>query len=77
MILGIQKKMPDDGNTSPDAMLLLVEQIADFYRFQRATGGSISAALKALSVTPYLYDHLDQYQLFTGVVVLTFRGWRP
>ena len=72
--IGIQKKPPDIDNDQLDPLMLLTQEVADFFLFGKQPGG---ATLVAPSVRIlYLQDHLHKLRQFTSVVTLTFRGWR-
>ncbi len=72
--VGIQKKPPSTDNGELDPLMLLTQEVADFFLFGKQPGG---ATLVAPSVRIlYLQDHLHKLRQFTSVVTLTFRGWR-
>lgn len=62
-----------------DECLRLCEEIADTYRFERPDLADMvltGAAFGGGSGQPYLPDHANTMNQFTGVVRLTFREWR-
>lgn len=72
--VGIQKKPPTIGKDELDPLMLLTQEVADFFLFGRRPGGAtlVSPSIRIL----YLQDHLHKLRQFTSVVTLTFRGWR-
>ena len=72
--IGIQKKPEKIDNDNLDPLMLLAQEIADFFMFGKRPG-------KATAISPkvrvlYLQEHLQKLRQFTSVVTLTFRGWR-
>jgi hypothetical protein len=72
--VGIQKKPPTIDKDELDPLMLLTQEVADFFLFGRRPGGAtlVSPSIRIL----YLQDHLHKLRQFTSVVTLTFRGWR-
>ena len=71
---GIQKKPPDIDNGQLDPLMLLTQEVADFFLFGRQPGGATLVAPRVRIL--YLQDHLHKLRQFTSVVTLSFRGWR-
>lgn len=72
--IGIQKKPKAIENRDLDPLMLLTQEIADYFLF-----GQHPAATTLIAPTVrilYLQEHLLKYRQFTSVVTLTFRGWR-
>jgi len=72
--IGIQKKPESIENAELDPLLLLTQEIADFFLFGKhpASATLIAPQVRVL----YLQEHLLKLRQFTSVVTLTFRGWR-
>lgn len=60
-----------------DALLLLTEQLGDFYANEAKTPGNYDAPLMAVAPSP-LWDpeYVDKRHIFAAVLEFTFRGWR-
>ena len=72
--VGIQKKPTTIDNAELDPLVLLTQEVADFFLFGKRPGGAtlISPSIRVL----YLQEHLHKLRQFTSVVTFTFRGWR-
>lgn len=72
--IAIQKKPTALTNTLLDALMRVVQEIADFFLFDTNPENTtlITPSIRIL----YLQDHLQKFRQFTSVVTLTFRGWR-
>ena len=73
--VGVQKKLAAGNNAEIDPLMLLAQEIADYFRFRPLVGRPerwVRTEVKA----PYSPEHLDQLRQFTSVVTLTFRGMR-
>jgi DNA-binding XRE family transcriptional regulator len=73
--VGVQKKLAAGDNAEIDPLMLLAQEIADYFRFRPLTGRTerwVRTEVKA----PYSPEHLDQLRQFTSVVTLVFRGAR-
>jgi hypothetical protein len=72
--IGIQKKPEKIDNDNLDPLMLLVQEIADFFLFGKHPGKTtlISPQVRIL----YYLEHLQKLRQFTSVITLTFRGWR-
>lgn len=81
ILIGIQQQLPDDSNEHTDALVLLGEEIADFFddNYQSPTDHFVCVSVQFGSndQTPWLSVR-DQSELllYTGVVALTFVGTR-
>ena len=70
-----------EATTTFDTYVRLLEQISDLFRFTRPAVTSTPYWLETISYggpsgLPYFPDHIEQFNQFTGVVRLTFRGMR-
>lgn len=74
--LAIQQKLGDDELAQMDALILLGQELADYFKEHSVTGGP--AVLVECNYAP-LFDpeHLEKHRTLTTVLNLTFRGWRP
>lgn len=72
--IGIQKKPPTIDNGELDPLMLLTQEVADFFLFGKQPGGAtlFSSDIRIL----YLQEHLHKLRQFTSVVTLSFRSWR-
>ena len=72
--IGIQKKPPTIDNGALDPLMLLTQEVADFFLFgMRPSGATLfSNDIRIL----YLQDHLHKLRQFTSVITLSFRSWR-
>lgn len=76
--VAIQKKVASAGVEELDPLMALVEQIADYLRLKRLVlgkdGGEGSAIWVKTENSPiYSPEHLEQKQVFTSVLTVTFR----
>jgi hypothetical protein len=69
-----QKLEPTPGNL--DALMALVEEIADHFRSQPLAGYPQARCTEVENVPVYAVEHLDEFRQFTSVLTLTFRVWR-
>jgi len=74
--LAIQQKLGDDEQAQMDALILLGQELADYFKEQNLAGNL--AVLTECGYAP-LFDpeHLEKHKTLTTVLNLTFRGWRP
>lgn len=73
--LAIQQKLTSDGVSQLDPLLLLGQELADYFKHHNPTGNL--AVLIGCRYAP-LFDpeHLEKHNTLTTVLQLTFRGWR-
>ncbi len=76
--VAVQKKVASTSTQELDPLMALVEQIADYLRLRRLTLGKDGAGGSALwvkteNVPIYSPEHLEQKQVFTSVLTVTFR----
>jgi hypothetical protein len=77
----LYRASPDAGEAIAkfDECLKLAEEIADYYRHRRATTSDmplIAVQWGAGTGAPYIPEHINEHNQFTGVIRLTFREWR-
>ena len=69
--IGIQKKIADD--TEVDALVNLVEQIADHLRQTRLDSFPGAAFVSIANEPVFAPEHLDTQRVFTSVLTVTYR----
>ncbi|MFQ3678544.1 MAG: hypothetical protein SNJ74_11445 [Fimbriimonadaceae bacterium] len=73
--VAVQQKLdPTPGNL--DALMVLVEEIADHFRSEPLAGYPQARCTEVENVPVYAPEHLDEFRQFTSVLTLTFRVWR-
>jgi hypothetical protein len=70
--VGIQKKVPNQVATI-DALMLLVEQIGDYFRGNRLSSYPNARFMNVENSLLYAPDHLQEMLQFTSVLTLTYR----
>ena len=73
--VAIQKKTSGD-NASLDALMLLVQEIADQFRRHPLLNYPEARFMKVDNLPVYAMDHLQELRQFTSVLTFTFRVWR-
>jgi hypothetical protein len=71
--VAVQKKVSPTDPAELDGLMLLTEQIADFFRLRRLAALPEALWTKTDNVPVYSPEHLEQKQVFTSVLTLTFR----
>ncbi len=73
--VGIQKKVASASIDELDPLMALVEHIADYLRLKRLALSENESALwvKTENIPIYSPEHLEQKQVFTSVLTMTFR----
>lgn len=76
--IGVQKKLgtPDGEQTEIEALLDMVEEIADAFRFERLSGYRDAAWVSVTNEPVVAAEHLDQHRQFTSLLTLTYRVLR-
>ncbi|HQL76235.1 MAG TPA: hypothetical protein PLD58_23890 [Phycisphaerae bacterium] len=77
--VGVQKKLPTNpsgDNAEIDALMALVEEIADFFRQRRLQALPNVVWVQTQNLPIYSLEHLEQLRQFTSVLTLTFRVLR-
>jgi len=73
--IGIQKKLEaDDAET--DALMALVEEIADFFRRGRLEAVPNAGLIRTENAPVFSPEHLSELRQFTSVLTLTYRMLR-
>ncbi len=73
--VAVQKKT-DMSQAALDALMALVEEIADHFRTQLLAGYPNARCTEVKNEPVYALEHLDEFRQFTSVITLTFRVWR-
>jgi hypothetical protein len=73
--VAVQKKT-DMSEASLDALMHLVEEIADFFRTQPLSGFPSARCTDVANEPVFAPEHLEAFRQFTSVLTLTFRVWR-
>ena len=73
--VAVQKKVAPEaaGLAELDGLMTLTEEIADFLRLKRLTAFPTALWNKTIHVPVYAPEHLEQKQVFTSVLSMTFR----
>jgi hypothetical protein len=66
----------DMSQASLDALMTLVEEIADHFRTQPLASYPNARCTEVKNEPVYSLEHLDEFRQFTSVITLTFRVWR-
>ncbi len=69
--IGVQKKIADDAES--DALVDLVEKIADHLRQKRLDDAPEAAFVSIANEPVFASEHLDQQRVFTSVLTVTYR----
>lgn len=73
--VGVMKKLSAVTNALIDPLVLLAEEIADWW-FTHLPVGRSEVLISADTIAPYSSDILQTKSTFMTVLRLTFRGWR-
>jgi hypothetical protein len=73
--VAVQQKT-DMSQAALDALMTLVEEIADHFRTQPLTAYPNARCTVVKNDPVYALEHLDEFRQFTSVITLTFRAWR-
>jgi len=71
--IGVQKKVNPDQPDELDALMNLVEQIADHLRMKRLDDAPNAAWLGVANEPVFAPEHLEQWRQFTSVLTVTYR----
>ena len=73
--VAVQQKLdPTPGNL--DALVALVEEIADHFRSEPLSGYPAARCTEVENAPVYAAEHLEEFRQFTSVLTLTFKVWR-
>jgi hypothetical protein len=73
--VAVQQKV-EPTNVALDALMALVEEIADHFRRKSLPGFPAANCVEVKNDPVYSLDHLEEFRAFTSVIALTFRVWR-
>lgn len=73
--VAVQQKI-DPTPANLDALMKLVEEIADHFRSEPLSGYPNARCTGVENAPVYAPEHLDQFRQFTSVLTLTFKVWR-
>jgi len=73
--VAVQQKV-EPTNATLDALMMLVEEIADHFRRKALPGFPAAKCVEVKNDPVYSLDHLEEFRQFTSVLTLTFRVWR-
>lgn len=73
--VAVQQKT-DMSQASLDALMTLVEEIADHFRTQPLASYPNARCTEVKNELVYSLEHLDEFRQFTSVITLTYRVWR-
>ena len=71
--VAVQKKPSGTDNAEVDALMALVEEIADFFALRRLTSFSEAIWVGTENEPIYSQEHMEQFRQFTSVITLMFR----
>lgn len=71
--IGVQKKVNPEQPDELDALMNLVEQIADHLRMKRLENAPGAIWLGIANEPVFAPEHLDQHRQFTSVLTVTYR----
>ena len=74
--VAVQKRLDDESPAAIDALMLMVQQIADHMRGRRLAAFDEAAWRRIENDPIYAVDHLDELRVFTSVLTLTYRVLR-
>ena len=74
--VAVQKKLDAADNAEIDALVSLVDEIGDHFRFRRLDSYPNAVWTRTENEPVYSQEHLDQFRQFTGLLTLTFRVMR-
>ena len=71
--IAVQQKLQSADNAEIDALVALVEEIADFFRLRRLAACPAAVWVQTANLPIYSPEHLEELRQFTSVLTLTFR----
>jgi hypothetical protein len=74
--VAVQKKLETADNAEIDALMTLVDEVGDHFRFKRLSSFPNAMWLKTENQPVYAQEHLQEMRQFTSVLTLTFRVMR-
>jgi hypothetical protein len=74
--IAVQKKVDQEQPAEIDSLMDLVEEIIECFQGHRLDDYPDAALVRIENAPIYSVEHMDQHQVFTSVVTLTYRMWR-
>jgi hypothetical protein len=71
--IAVQKKLNKSDNSEVDPLMIIVQEIADFFRLRRLTAYPSAAWISTEDSPIYAQEHFVELRQFTSVLTLTFR----
>lgn len=71
--VAIQKKLDSGDNAEIDALMDLVQDVADFFKLRRLTAYPAAVWSKTENKPVFYPNHIEQMRQFTSVLTITFR----
>ena len=73
--LAIQQRLGADELAQMDGLILLGQELADFFKSHNPPG-DVATLVEVAFAPLFDPDHLEKHKTLTTVINLTFRGWR-
>jgi hypothetical protein len=73
--VAVQRKV-EPSKENLDALMELVEEIADHLRSHRLVSFPQARCIEVANEPVYAMEHLEEFRQFTSVLTLTYRVWR-
>ena len=74
--VAVQKKLESGDAAEMDALMSLVEEIADFFRHLRLDAVPSAVWVRTENFPVYAPEHIEELQQFTSILTVTFRVLR-
>lgn len=71
--IAVQQVVDPSDHAQLDALMDLVEEIADFFRLRRLSAMPAAIWIGTQNAPVYAPEHLEQMRVFTSVLMLTYR----
>lgn len=71
--VAVQKKVDPNDSSALDGLMVLVGEVAEFFRLRRLTALPSAIWSKTENAPIYSPEHLESKQVFTSVLTFTFR----
>lgn len=73
--VALQRRLPDESNATIDGYMLLVEEVAELFRWVRFDPPADAKCVAVQNDPIYAPEHLEERRVFTSLLTLTFRTW--
>lgn len=74
--IAVQKKVDQEDLAEIDSLMNLMEEIIEHFQEHRLDDYPDAGLVRIENAPIYSVEHMDQHQVFTSVVTLTYRMWR-